>query len=247
MRSVGVVSGSVLGAALALSVAAGSALAADVPGAPIVIEGGRPVLMPSALPTMYFGLKAGANLLSETKFTAGITGTPVTKSAYDTGYNAAMAIGYDLGEAFGMFGARGELEVGMMRNDTKSLTVGATKYSGGASRGATDSTYGLLNAYVDAHLGAFKPYIGAGLGLGYTRFNNHGFTAGATTVVLDDEAVGFAWQASAGVGVQIEEGVVLDVGYRYLSLPGASVKSGAVGNKVDTTAQQVMMTLRYGF
>ncbi|MBL8572589.1 MAG: porin family protein [Hyphomicrobiaceae bacterium] len=247
MRSVRVALGSVLGATLAVTMVAGSALAADMAGGPIVVEGGRPVHMPSALPTMYFGLKAGANLLSETRFTAGIVGTPATKSAYDTGYNAAMAIGYDLGEAFGMFGARGEIELGMMRNDTKSLTVGATKYSGGASTGKTDSTYGLVNAYVDAHLGAFKPYIGAGIGVGYTRFNNHGFTAGATTVVLDDEAVGFAWQASAGVGVQIEEGVVLDVGYRYLSLPGASVKSGAIGNKIDTTAQQVMMTLRYGF
>lgn len=58
-------------------------------------------------------------------------------------------------------------------------------------------------------VGSFRPYVGAGAGLGNT-----------TVDFGDDDAddTGLAWQLRAGATIGSEEGVMWDIGYRYLNL-----------------------------
>jgi opacity protein-like surface antigen len=214
---------------------------------PPVIEA-KPVTIPTALPMVYLGMKVGANLMTETKFTtSAIAGNPAITTTYDPGYTANVAVGYDLGQAFGMFGGRAEVEIGMLRTDVKSHATPVATFSGPNALGHADSLYGLVNAYVDAHVGVFKPYLGVGLGLAHTRLRNHGVNAPGTVIALDDGGFSFAWQASAGVGLQIEEGVTLDVGYRYLRMEQVGLRAGTIGNDVSVGNHQISVGLRYGF
>jgi opacity protein-like surface antigen len=40
--------------------------------------------------------------------------------------------------------------------------------------GDTTAFTGMVNAYVDADLGAFRPFAGVGLGMAQVNFNDHG-------------------------------------------------------------------------
>lgn len=91
----------------------------------------------------------------------------------------------------------------------------------------------LANGYFD--LGTWSgltPYVGAGLGTGYTKFGpiqdfgtdpaaaGYGYAPGNTRWR-------FAWALMAGVGYAISPNLMLDVGYRYLDL--GKIKSEAFG------------------
>ncbi len=68
----------------------------------------------------------------------------------------------------------------------------------------------LANVLYDIPMdGAFRPYVGAGVGIGNTQVE-----------LGDDDAddTGLAWQLRAGAVFGAEEGVQWDVGYRYLNL-----------------------------
>ena len=104
----------------------------------------------------------------------------------------------------------------------------------------------MLNGYFDIPTKtAFRPYVGAGIGLARIR---------GRVNWVDDEWLDVkgkttrAWQVGAGIGYNVTKNVTLDVGYRY-------VNNGNVTNKHDPTIpvkfhardQEVLDGLRYTF
>ena len=61
------------------------------------------------------------------------------------------------------------------------------------------------------------PYLGAGLGGSFTSFSTDGFGDTATGVFGTESDVVFAWQAFAGLRVNVNRDMSVGIGYRYLT------------------------------
>jgi opacity protein-like surface antigen len=237
------------------------AIAADYPE---IIQA-DPVPTPKANSAFYFGVKGGAVDMSDaqirttlTPAVPGITEVP-GKGEHEFGFTYGAVVGYDFGQKFGMFGARAELEIGYTRADLSRVSVDprsglpSTIFQGNAKFGSTSSVYGMVNGYIDAHLGWFTPYITAGVGMGRTQIENHGIVNGTANAIMGDNArTQVVYQAGIGAGFDIDEGVVLDVGYRFMNL--GSITSGGNGQVLpfrpatsDFVSHQLMVGLRYKF
>ena len=87
------------------------------------------------------------------------------------------------------------------------------------------SVSGMLAVFADlAALGApkagpFAPFVGAGIGVVHTRIGKTAMTFPATTTTVPGgDRTGLAWMATAGVAVELEERVTLDLAWRYTDL-----------------------------
>jgi len=115
----------------------------------------------------------------------------------------------------------------------------------------------MLHAYKDfGNFGGFIPYVGAGIGAAYHQLGDVSFTGNPNLVnrIRGDNDLSFAWSLMAGVGYQISDKAILDVGYRYNDLGRiSSQRSDSAGfvnpqiNFDDLTAHEVKVGLRYHF
>lgn len=115
----------------------------------------------------------------------------------------------------------------------------------------------LVNAYKDlGTYGGFTPYLGAGIGAAYNVMDDVYFTGNPALVnqIKGGEDLSFAWALMAGVGYQISDRAILDVGYRYLNL--GEVESGNVDSAGffnptvsidDIDSHEIKVGLRYHF
>lgn len=115
----------------------------------------------------------------------------------------------------------------------------------------------MVNAYKD--LGTYRgftPYVGAGIGAAYNVTDEVYFTENPALLnrIRGDRDLSFAWSLMAGVGYQITDRAVLDVGYRYLDLGEAGSENidnlnfyNPRVNIDDITAHEVKVGLRYSF
>ena len=78
----------------------------------------------------------------------------------------------------------------------------------------------MFNAYHDlGKMGGFVPYVGAGLGFAYHRLGDVTIADPSTpNTIFGDTKLSFAWALMAGVGYQITDRAILDIGYRYIDL-----------------------------
>lgn len=117
----------------------------------------------------------------------------------------AGAMGLRLGK-----NVRAEAEISYRNNDINALSgnFGSVDVGGDIS-----SWMGMVNLYYDFDVDwKIKPYVSAGLGLGYfdgeiTSINNTRF---------QDEAYGLTWQAGAGLQYRASDKWAWTAGYRYL-------------------------------
>ena len=109
----------------------------------------------------------------------------------------------------------------------------------------------MVNAYYDlGKFGRFVPYVGAGIGAAYHELDNIAFATGATTQINGNNDLAFAWSLMAGVGIQLTDRAILDVGYRYIDTGSISSESSGTGSRVtldDLTAHEIKVGLRYHF
>ena len=115
----------------------------------------------------------------------------------------------------------------------------------------------MLNAYKDfGNFGGFVPYVGAGIGVAYHDVDEVYFTENPnlTNRIAGNGDLSFAWALMAGVGYQISERAILDLGYRYIDM--GSAESGRVDTagfvnpavKIDDIdAHEFKIGLRYHF
>ena len=85
-------------------------------------------------------------------------------------------------------------------------------------------TYTLMvNMFYDfGNYAGFVPYVGAGMGLGYHVLSDLYDDINTLVPQAGDEELVFVWSLMAGVGYNISENFVLDVGYRYVDLGSMS-------------------------
>jgi opacity protein-like surface antigen len=115
----------------------------------------------------------------------------------------------------------------------------------------------MLNAYKDlGNFGGITPYVGAGIGLAYNRIGETTFTETTTrhNTILGHDDLAFAWSLMAGVGYQLSDRAVLDVGYRYLDLGKATSDSvdntRAYNPRIrfdDLASHEIKVGIRYHF
>jgi opacity protein-like surface antigen len=115
----------------------------------------------------------------------------------------------------------------------------------------------MLNAYKDlGNWGGFTPYVGAGIGAAYHQLDDVYFTGNTalTNRIHGNNDLALAWSLMAGVGVQLSDRAVLDVGYRYIDMGKISSQRSDTGGYVnpavhfdDLTAHEVKVGIRYSF
>jgi opacity protein-like surface antigen len=115
----------------------------------------------------------------------------------------------------------------------------------------------MLNAYKDlGNFGGFVPYVGAGIGAAYHRLDDVYFTGNPNLVnrIHGNNDVSLAWALMAGVGYQISDRAIIDVGYRYIDMGRIESQRHDTGGFVnpavkidDLTAHEVKVGLRYHF
>ncbi|GGF86379.1 HEAT resistant agglutinin 1 protein [Azorhizobium oxalatiphilum] len=104
----------------------------------------------------------------------------------------------------------------------------------------------MANVYWDMFtIGRLTPYVGAGAGFGFTRFNFEPLRGAAAWGQTD---INFAWNATAGVGWAISDNWTLDVSYRYAALGQPSFSlMGQPFTVEDAVSHQVRVGVRYSF
>lgn len=115
----------------------------------------------------------------------------------------------------------------------------------------------MINGYKDlGNFGGFTPYVGAGIGVAYHIVDDVYFTGNPnlTNRIHGDKDLAFAWSLMAGVGYQLSQNTVLDLGYRYFDMGKAtserSDSAGFVNPRVnidDIDAHEIKVGLRYHF
>ena len=87
----------------------------------------------------------------------------------------------------------------------------------------------MANAYYDLKLGAFKPFVGVGIGGARVNDDHEVFAGGlGTKLDVDETRTAFAYQGRAGIAYELSELWDLTAGYRYLHIDGGH-RDTAVG------------------
>ena len=115
----------------------------------------------------------------------------------------------------------------------------------------------MFNAFHDlGKVGGFVPYVGAGAGWAYHKVGSITIADPSTpNTIFGDEKLSFAWSLMAGVGYQISDRAILDIGYRFIDLGLARGSNydntfGAYNPRLeidDQRAHEFKIGLRYHF
>lgn len=164
----------------------------------------------------------------------------------------------------GSRGMRAELMLGYRgERSVEGITAPFSSNNNSSSRIQSKlSTYTLMsNFYYDlGRVGAFVPYLGAGVGIAYHRAANYTLPDWTSANPPDYGVSGandlsLAWSLMAGVGYQISDRAIIDLGYRYIDLGSAATARNDVGGGAQVTrlqmdnltAHEFMLGLRYHF
>jgi opacity protein-like surface antigen len=185
----------------------------------------------------YWSLRTGVTLPKDTDFTrSGLSWT----DKYKNGWEFGAAMGYAFRGWNSWIAPRLELE---MTYDQQSID--ANKVAGVTTKdpdafGNVRSLNLLANGYLDFRLNRMlTPYIGAGVGPGYSDFDRIGNSA--TGTVLDDNDVGLVWQAMGGLGFRLSPRDTIDIGYRFQQNTGLNLKTRNGTTSTTTNDKHVLM------
>ena len=208
-----------LAALVALSNLATPAHAADLSLPP---EPEPIVVAPSAAFNCYFRADVGYSWDVD-DFNGNYNG-PTTNNSIDDGYFLESGIGCGNPS---LRGFRAELVFGAREERDVSAVPPAVP---GDPLFTDIETYTLMaNFYYDfGNHSGFIPYVGAGIGFAYHEMADV-FCAPAVpgfcnpmAAQAGDEDLHFAWSLMAGVGYEVSDRVIIDVGYRYIDLGDVS-------------------------
>jgi opacity protein-like surface antigen len=129
------------------------------------------------------------------------------EAEFDTGFNVGVTGGVDCGPG------RYELELTYRQNDFDQISdpgFGSLPVDGDISALAF-----MANAFWDIATGSpVTPYLGGGIGVANVSINDLG--AFGVPFADDDDTV-FAYQVGAGVALELNPNMALDLGYRYFA------------------------------
>ncbi len=192
-------------------------------------------------------------------------GTPVGwETDFDTGFSVAGA----LGKRYGAF--RGEIEVAYQVNDVDShaaVTAGGIALDGedagvlitgspnlgvnvgdlvADGQGDVSNIFVMANVFYDFDTGGpLKPYLGAGIGVGFVDVNY----SPSDVPIIQDDATAFAYQGVAGVAYEVSPSIDLTVAYRYRATTDVSVEADlfSADFDIENRASIVEAGLRFNF
>lgn len=185
-------------------------------------------------------------------------GNAVGEEFHSASIDGSVVYDVGIGCSSGSRGFRGEIDLGFRQSNFKG---DADIVLGGAPvdppfKANIDTYTAMINGYYDfGNFRGFVPYVGAGVGfalhdVGYVTIDN----PASPNPQYGETKASLAWAVMAGVGYQINNNLVLDVGYRYIDL--GSAQSGIADTALvnnprlvinDLTAHEFKVGLRYHF
>ncbi|MBS0242663.1 MAG: porin family protein [Proteobacteria bacterium] len=186
-------------------------------------------------------------------------GNAVTEQFSNESYGGGAMYDVAFGCGSGSRGFRAEIEFGY-RPDRQFTGDNIITISGTPIDPKFTSKYDnytvMANAYYDfGNFRGFVPYVGAGLGV---SINDMGWTTTDSPLSPNPQfgqtKASLAWSLMAGVGYQLSDRAILDVGYRYIDLGKAQSDAQDTlmfKNPIlalnDLSAHEVRVGLRYHF
>lgn len=191
----------------------------------------------------YIAARIGAAFAEDTQFST--LGTTVD-TEFDPGYNLALAVGHTF-RTESPLSFRAEAELGYLVLEADQHQVaGLGTFSGGAATGEASAIIGLANGYLDYELGAFTPFVSAGVGYANLDLDNFGTTP--TGQVLDTDEDGVAWQVGVGTAYAVSDTLNIDLGYRYSGIEDVNVTANdGTSSDLDFRNHQVTIGIRKAF
>lgn len=161
------------------------------------------------------------------------------------------ATGSDLDDAFSIGLGVGYQFTDMLRADITADYLTSADFNG--RFGSTDTLSGsvdgglvLGNIYTD--LGTFAgltPYVGAGIGAAYLRWDDLQADIGGATTSFDGESeFRFAYALHAGASYCLTEKMAVDAGYRFTQVDGGALAAGAAEDR-GVNQHQIRAGLRF--
>jgi len=167
----------------------------------------------------YIAGHLGASLMTDSNVS--VAGVPTGAASYKTGVNGAAAFGYSY--------VPGRVEVELNYN-TNEIDGSSDTY---------DSLALMFNAYAeffdqDVGFTTISTYIGGGLGVSQLTLD------AATT---DNSEFVFAWQLAFGLGWELSEKLIMDLGYRHFVTADPAFDGGVL--EVDYASNIIYLGLRF--
>lgn len=155
-------------------------------------------------------------------------GVDTARLTTDPGFGLLGALGGDLGE-----GLRLEAEVGYRQNDLKDISAFGISVP---VNGDVSALSFMGNAFYNFETEtAFSPFLGGGVGFANVEGDIEGLGKKDDTV--------FAYQLSAGGGLELQENLSLDLQYRFF----ATADPDFAGVKAEYSSHNLMVGLRFSF
>jgi opacity protein-like surface antigen len=245
---------SIIAAAILTLIASHAASAADLGGDKTSVEktrlrgGAKDVhagVAAEPQSSFYSAWRGGLSHLEDTN--VGLRGTLHVDTTYQQGLAVSSATGMTF-DRLGLRGLRGEIETGLARQYVGTHTQQGTVATLGNSFGRTGLGYITANLAYDFDTGSkLKPYVMAGGGYGIANFRDHGVSSlGSATLSSNDG--GYVYQVGAGASYYVGAGVRMELGYRYLAMPGVElVAVDGTRSSTKIADHQVLFGLRKGW
>ncbi|MCL2760151.1 MAG: outer membrane beta-barrel protein [Desulfuromonadales bacterium] len=214
----------------------------------------QPGYLPRHRPGPYFSIFLGATVpTSETLSTTDYL-VPSNSNDYKLDYNAGFYTGGTGGYDFGTFRLEGELSYRYA--DINKITPNGGVSYGNPNRGI-DSLAVMFNGWYDfRNESPVTPYIGAGIGIATLSFDKDYFQPRSSgsgpnlnnPVFYQDTTSAFAWQVGAGVEIELNRLLSLDLAYRYLSTASQVFnKYSDLENSIKFSSHNFSVGLRFKY
>lgn len=194
---------------------------------------------------LYIGGGAGYNILQDSDLSFSTNVGPADgKAEFDGGWAALGSIGWGFGN-----GLRAEIEGNYRRNNVDKARIGTGQLTDVGGRAQTYGVMANVLFDIDLGLGWMYPYIGAGAGYAWTKWD-----VNSNGSIIDDTDGQFAYQGIVGAAFPIDAvpGLSVTAEYRYFATldPEFDLEqtSGFTGSvEGENRNHTFLLGLRYAF
>lgn len=197
----------------------------------------------AAEPGPYLELEGFGSWLSGSK---NLTNAGSFNAEYDgASTGGGVALGYDFAEAYPNIGrGRLELEAASRKNAVKKLAFAEGKLPANGDVTVKSLMVNTIGEYYNGT--RWLPYLA--LGAGYAKVSiTQVSTAGTAFIASSSDGV-FAYQFGTGLGVELGDHLILDLGYRYFATlrPNLKLTDGSTF-KGEVASHNLLLGLRFKY
>jgi outer membrane protein W len=178
---------------------------------------------------IFCGLDAGGAFQDQVGIHSGFNGV-----TGDMKFSPGWAVGGDVGYNFSRF-ISADLNCGVIWNDISEL--GDQSLTGVASAHLVEIPI-LANAIFTYPIGHFKPYLGAGLGMAFGRFDSSNIPGADPNFHDTDDT--FAYQGEIGLKYSLSQNIELGLAYRFVGTSSHSWTDSGISLNTDGTMAHLL-------